>query len=72
MVKREDQHNTPEQAHAYLAAALALVAELDPPEDLRVACFVKAADLLSAKQLFYEQTAAPALGLPNMTLPRHR
>lgn len=46
----EDPHNTPEQIREYLADALAIVAELDPPSDLRVATFAKAADLRSASE----------------------
>ena len=69
MVRRtEVQHNSAEQTHAYIAAALALVEELEPPEDLRVAAFSKAVDLLSAKQLILEQPAP--IGMPAMAIPR--
>ena len=56
----EQPHNSPEQVREYLAGALALVDELDPPDDLRVAAFTKACDLISAKQIVYEQPASVA------------
>jgi hypothetical protein len=43
--------NTPAEAIEYLADALAVVEALTPPDDLRVAVFVKAAELTSAKQV---------------------
>ena len=59
----ERQNYTPAQATDHLRAALAIVDELDVPDDLRVAAFTKAADLLSAKQVLLEQAipGAPAL-----------
>lgn len=50
-------HNTPEQVREYLAAALAIVDELDPDDDLRGVAFAKAVDLLAAKQITIEQIA---------------
>jgi hypothetical protein len=47
----ERQHNTPEQIREYLREALDVVDELDPPDDLRVSAFVKAAELAAAKQV---------------------
>jgi hypothetical protein len=61
----EHPHNSDEQVRDYLQAALALVDELEPPDDLRVVCFVKAAELLASKQIFYEQ-AAPLTALPHL------
>jgi hypothetical protein len=55
MRQTEYQHNKPEQVRDYIQDALTLVAELDPPEDLRVAVFAKAADLYSSKQVLLEQ-----------------
>lgn len=62
MLRTEEHHNTPAQVVDYLRTALAIVMELDPPEDLRQIAFGKAVDLLSAKQVFFEQNA-PVLGL---------
>lgn len=65
--KREVQNNTPDEARGYLADALALTVELDPPEDLRPHLFVQAVALLSGKQIVLEQMNQ----LPNgMALPR--
>jgi len=65
----EHHYQTPEQVRAYLREALAVVAELVPPEDLRVACFTKAADLVSAKHVMVE---AIQPGIPNLTIPRKK
>ena len=65
MRRTEEQFQTRGQARDYLRTALELVAELDPPEDLRAAVFAKAADLVSAKQVFFEQVAPlGALSIP--------
>lgn len=56
--KVEFPHNTPEQARGYLIEALAIVEELDVPDDLRSVAFVKAVDLVSAKSIQVEQVAA--------------
>lgn len=48
----ERQNHTPEQVRAHLEGALALVDELRPSSDLRVAVFEKACDLLSGKQIY--------------------
>lgn len=58
----EHPHNTPEQIVDYLRSALELVAELNPPDDLRVAAFTKAADLFSSKHVTMEQVV-PGIGL---------
>lgn len=58
----ERQHNTPEQVRQYLREALAVVAELDVPDDLRVAAFTKATELAAAKAVTVETVhAGPAL-----------
>ncbi len=54
-MKHEIPHNTPEQVRGYLTDALNLVAELDPPSDLRGITLSKAVDLISAKQIVMEQ-----------------
>lgn len=59
----ERQHNTPAQIREYLRDALAVVEELEPPDDLRVAVFTKAAELAAAKQVTGEAIVAGALGL---------
>lgn len=52
---KELHHNTNEQASGYIAAALAIVAELNVPDDLREAAFTAAVNLVSSKQVVYEQ-----------------
>lgn len=56
----EQQHNTPEQVREYVREALAVVDELDVPDDLRAAAFAKACDLISGKQIVFEQPASIA------------
>jgi hypothetical protein len=48
---REQHYNTPEQAREYLREALAIVDELEPPDDLRGLVFDKAAQLVAAKAI---------------------
>lgn len=64
----ELHHNTPAQVRAYLREALDVVAELDPPDDLREACFQTACNLTSAKQIMMSQSPigipGPALAIP--------
>lgn len=55
MRRSEEQFNTIEQVEHYLVAALLLVEKVDPADDLRVAFFTKAADLLAGKQVFFER-----------------
>lgn len=59
----ERQHNTPGQIRDYLSEALDVVEELYPPEDLRVACFTKAAELAAAKQVTGEAVMAGGVDL---------
>jgi hypothetical protein len=56
--RKEYPHNTPEQVRDYLLEALTIVAEIDPPGDLRGLAFSKAVDLVSAKQVTFEQMPA--------------
>lgn len=63
--------NNDHDVRSYLEKALALVEELDPPSDLRGACFIKATEFYSAKQIQLEQgdmrpgvTVAPAMAIP--------
>lgn len=60
----EQQHNTPEQVSRYLNDALMVVGALDVPDELREVAFAKAVDLLSSKQVFYEQPATMPLLRP--------
>jgi hypothetical protein len=55
MRRVEYPHNTLEQVKGYLDDAVTIVAELDPPDDLRTAMFTEAARLLSAKHVTMEQ-----------------
>lgn len=51
----ERHHNTGEQIRDYLREALAVVDELDVPDDLRAVAFSKACDLAAAKAVAVEQ-----------------
>lgn len=53
--RTETYNNTPEQVREYLLDALAIVDELDPPEDLRPVVFTAAVNLGSSKQIVIEQ-----------------
>ena len=66
-LRHEMFHYTREQVRGHLADALALVAELDPPDALRALAFDKAVNLLATKQIVVEQVQP---GLPNMAIPR--
>jgi hypothetical protein len=64
MRKTEVALHSPEQIESYLRDALALVDALNVPTDLRPHAFLKAVELLQAKQVFFEQAAMlPDLGL---------
>jgi hypothetical protein len=54
--------NTRDEVAEDLEAALELVVELDPPDDLRVAVFTEAARLLSHRTLVQE-APAPSVAL---------
>lgn len=55
MIATEHQLNSPEQVREYLRNALTIVDEIDPSDDLRPIAFAKALDLISNKQVFFEQ-----------------
>lgn len=59
----ERPNNTPEQVREYLTGALAIVAELELTDDLRVPAFQKAADLLASKQVVAERIEAVPIDL---------
>ena len=63
MIKTEVPHNTPEQVREYLQGALEVIDELELDDELRVPAFLKACDLLSGKQLFFDP-GTPMLGNP--------
>jgi hypothetical protein len=63
MHRTEIAHNTPEQVREYLREALAIVAELDPPDDLRPAVFTKAAEYVASKQVMLAQPPPLPAGL---------
>lgn len=61
--KKEIMNNTPEQVRAAIVDALNLVADLDPPTDLRAHAFNQAVGLFSGKQIVVEQMQASPNGL---------
>lgn len=65
--RTEHHHNTPEQVRDYLRQALAIVDELDVPDDLRGLAFNRAVELVSGKQVVLQQLAPapPILGHPH-------
>jgi hypothetical protein len=67
--RTEHPHNTREQVVEYLSAALVVVDEVGVPDELLEVAFVKAVDLLSAKQLVIEQIR-PGVDLATV-LERH-
>lgn len=71
MMRQEIPNNTPEQVREYLREALAVVTELEPPEDLREAVFTQAAQMVAGKQILMQQQAGiPDLGRNNSDLSR--
>jgi hypothetical protein len=63
-VRRNEQHyNTRDQVRDYIATAAAIVAELELDGDLKVPAFEKAVDLVSGKQITFEQVDPSVLGL---------
>jgi len=62
MRRTEEPHNTPEQVRGYLDEALTVVRELELDDELRVPAFLKAVDLLAAKQVFFEQPQPLPIG----------
>lgn len=66
----EYAHNTREQVVEYIGEAAKVVAELELDDDLKVPAFVKAIDLLAAKQITLTQVAP--MGVDLRTIPRQR
>jgi len=64
--RTEHQHNTPEQVKQYLEQALAIVAELELADDLRVPAFEKAVDLCAGKQITFEQVVPGGVDLAHV------
>lgn len=64
--RTERKHNSDDQVREYLAGALAIVGELEVPDDLRVAAFGKAVDLLAAKHITFETVAPVGNGLAGL------
>lgn len=62
----EYAHFTDEQVIDHLVGAIALVAELDPPEDLRVAVFDHACRMLSSKQVAITAPAPVGIDLSQL------
>ncbi len=61
MRRQEERFHTDEQVRAVIAEALAIVSEFEIDDELKVPVFMKAAELLAAKQVFFEQPQAVAL-----------
>lgn len=57
MRRQEFPHHTREQIVGYLDDAVGIVAEVEPPAELREAAFTQAVALLAAKQIVFEQVA---------------
>src|SRR5437867_1685374 len=62
-LRHELQHNTPEQVREYVRETLAIIAELEVPDDLRAVAFTGALNLVSNKNIAIEQTG---VGIPSM------
>jgi hypothetical protein len=56
---REQHYNTPEQVRDYLAEALAITRELEPPRALRGLVFDRASQLLAAKAILQDAVPVP-------------
>lgn len=67
MIRREYPNYTADQVLDHLAAALGIVADLDPDAADRPIVLSKAIDLLAAKQIVMEQ---PQMGQFGLTVPR--
>ncbi len=63
--RQEYPHHSREQIVGYLRDAEAIVGELELDPELLVPAFLKAVDLLAAKQIVFEQTR---LGIRGPTL----
>jgi len=62
VTRQEIPNNTPAQVREYVQLALDLVAELDPPQDLREQVFAQACALYSGKQIVMVQPQPIDLG----------
>jgi len=70
-MRREEHHYTKEQVREHLLAALTVVDELEIPDDLRSAAFTKAVELLSGKQILFEQVPAARVVVPDLKGTSH-
>lgn len=68
MIRRDDHFHTAEQVAGYMDDAYAIVKDADVPDEWKRDAFLKAVDLLAAKNVVYEQNAIPDL----MRVPRGR
>lgn len=62
MFREDHAHHERDQIVGYLRDALAIVAELELEDDLKVPAFLKAVDLLAAKQVFFRETPVARMG----------
>ncbi len=60
--RREYPHHSREQIVGYLRDAESIVGELELDAELLVPAFLKAVDLLAAKQIVFEQTTLGVRG----------
>jgi hypothetical protein len=67
MHKQEDHHHTPDQVRGYLQVAQRICEGEDLDEETTRAVLPVLVQLLSSKQVFYQQPAA----LPAMAIPRN-
>lgn len=58
MRRQEEFFHTEDQVRTVIADALSIVSEFEIEDDLKVPVFMKAAELLAAKQVFFEQPQA--------------
>jgi hypothetical protein len=67
---RKFHHNTAGEVEGYVERALAIIESANPPEDLRVAAFTAAINLLSSKQVIIEESDMTAVSVPAGVLSR--
>lgn len=70
--RRDVATHTEAEIAGAVAFALDLVADVDPPGDLRGAVFTAAVNLHSSKQILWEQPPVPVLGLGLQGQPGRR
>ena len=63
--------NTRNEVLVYIRNGLAIVAELDPPADLREATFRKALDLLTAANIQMTDPGPQVRPVPALAIPRN-